>query len=519
MSAVQPVPARPRRRLPLAIGALAAVAAIAAAFLLLRPRPPKAPGLPRSLAVLPFRAIGSETPAEHFGLGLADSLIGRLASVRELTVRPTSAIARYEKDPPAAEEVGRELGVDAVLEGTYQKLEGMTRVSVQMTDADGGKLLWSDRIELPEGRLFELQDEISNRIVQKLQVGLGPGQETVLAKTQPVSDDAMEQYLAARALLREVANTTPPRRVEIVETFDRIVAAQPDFARAIGARAYAKAGLAFVVPSQENHDAALADADRALALDPTLAEPRVARAILAWSSLGGWNVVTAVRELTDAIARAPNLEVAHLDLARIYYHSGWAEASHREVAEALRLHPFGEAQRMGASADAWLKGPEKGLEALRRLSPEMQRSWAARWQLLWARAVVEDPSRVLPDVEAAVREAPASEHAFAAVLAIVRARLGQPTDDLERRIAASDRRVGHFHHVLHFLADVRAIRGDAAGAVQLLREASNTGLPCTTCFEKDPLLDPIRGSAEYTALKEEIARRDAEFRAALKGIL
>jgi TolB-like protein len=494
--------------------------ALVGAFFLLRPASPSAAGaLPRTLAVLPFRAIGAETTGEHFGLGLADSLIGRLAAVRDLTVRPTSAIARYETAPAGAADVGRALGVDAVLEGTYQKLEGLTRVSVQMTDVSRQALLWSDRIDLPEGRLFELQDEISNRIVEKLQLRIAPEEKRLLEKSQPVPDRAMEEYLSARALLREVSNATPQRRVEIVAVFDRLLAAQPDFARAIGARAYARAWLAFVVPSRDNHDAALADAERALSLDPELAEPRVARASVAWSSLGGWDVVTAVRELSDAIARAPNLEIAHLDLARIYIHSGWTAEARRETGQALRLHPFGEAQRMAASATTWLEGVSKGLEELRRLSPEMQRSWAARWQLLWARAVVEDPARVLPDAEALVREAPRSEPAFAAVLAIVRARSGQPTADLEQRIAEADRRVGHFHHVLHFLADVRAIRGDAAGSVDLLREASKTGLPCGPCFEMDPMLASIRDSKEYTALKEEIARRNAGYRAALKGVL
>jgi TolB-like protein len=520
LSAVRVPAERPRRRPAVAIAVLAAAVVVAVAFLLLRQRPEKAPGLPRSLAVLPFRAIGSETAAEHFGLGLADSIIGRLAAVRGLTVRPTSAIAGYERAPANAAEVGRALQVDAVLEGTYQKLEGMTRISVQMTDVGRAALLWSDRIDLREGRLFELQDDISSRIVEKLQIGLAPGEEKLLAKSQPVSDSAMEQYLSARALLREVANAAPERRVEIVAVFDRIVSAQPDFARAIGARAYARAWLGFVVPTRENHDAALADAKRALALDPTLAEPRVARASVAWSSLGGWNVVTAVRELSDAISRAPNLEIAHLDLARIYYHCGWKQESRREIAEALRLHPFGEAPRMLASANAWLEGPGPGLPGLRQLTPEMQRSWATRWQILWARAVVEDPASVLPDAEALVRDAPASEQAFAAVLAIVRARLGQPTADLEPRIAgAVDRRVGHVHHMLHFLADVRALQGNVAGAVALLREASENGLPCAPCFEKDPMLDSVRGSEAYARLEADLARRDAEYRAALKGIL
>ncbi|MDQ5857884.1 MAG: protein kinase [Acidobacteriota bacterium] len=520
LSAVRPT-AAPRRRARAAwgIGALAAALALVAVFLVLRTRPETSPGLPRTLAVLPFRAIGADTAGEHFGLGLADSLIGRLAGIRELTVRPTSAIARYETAPANAADVGRALRVDAVLEGTYQKLEGMTRVSVQMTDVGRAALLWSDRIDLPEGRLFELQDAISQRIVEKLELQLEPQTKRMLETSQPVPDRAIEQYLSARVLLRDVASATPQRRTEIVAVFDRILAEQPDFARAIGARAYARAWLAFVVPSPENHRAALADAERALSLDPELAEPRVARASVAWSSLGGWDVVTAVRELSNAIARAPNLEIAHLDLARIYIHCGWTEEARRETGAALRLHPFGEARRMAASATTWLEGASKGLEELRRLSVEVQFSWAARWQLLWARAVVEDPARVLPDAEALVREAPRSEPAFAAVLAVVRARSGQPTADLEQRIAEADRRLGHFHHVLQFLADVRAIQGNAAGSVDLLREASKTGLSCGPCFETDPMLASIRGSAEYAALKGELARRDAEYRAALKGVL
>jgi TolB-like protein len=503
------------------VGGVVLVAAIVAAILLVRERRAAAPspGLPRTIAVLPFRAIAAEGMPERFGLGLADSLIGRLTAVRELTVRPTSAIERYEKSPADAAAAGRELGVDAVLEGTYQKLEGVTRVSVQMTDVGRAALLWSDKIELPEGRLFELQDEISNRIVEKLQVRLDPKEKRLLERSQPVPDHAMEEYLSARALLREVSNATPQRRVEIVNALDRIVSEQPGFARAIGARAYARAWLAFVVPSRENYAAALADAERALSLDPELAEPRVARASIAWSSPGGWDVVKAVRELASAIARAPNLEIAHLDLARIYIHSGWKEEASREIGTALRLHPSGEAQRMAASATMWLEGAAAGLRETRRLSPEMQRSWAARWQLLWARAVVEEPGDVLPDAEALFREAPRSEPAFAAVLAVVRARIGRPSADLEQQIAEADRRLGHFHHVLHFLADVRAIRGDVASSVEFLREASKTGLPCGRCFEMDPMLASIRGSAEYADLKGELTRRDAGLRAALKGIL
>jgi TolB-like protein len=507
-----------RRRLPWRVLVpVAAIAAAASAFLLLRPRPAASSDLPRTLAVLPFRAIGSDTGSEHFGLGIADSLIGRLAAVRELTVRPTSAIARYETEPAGAGEVGRALGVGAVLEGTYQKLEGVTRVSVQMTDVGRSALLWSDQIDLPQGRLFELQDAISQRIVQRLQVRLEPREERLLTRSQPVPDAVMEQYFAARAHLPEVSAASPERRAEIVALFDRVLAEEPAFARAIGGRAYARAWVTFVRPTNEGYQAALADAERAVALDPDLAEPRVARAALAWSSLGGWDVVTAVRELREAIARAPNLEIAHLDLARIHYHSGSIEDAKGELEEARRLNPAGEVQRLAASLLTWLGSPKEGLEQFRSLTSDSKQSWVARWHALWTRVTLEDPSAVLPDAEALYREAPASDPIFAAVLAVARARAGRDTADLERRIQGADPRVGHFHHVLHFLAEVHAIRGDTTGAVQRLRESAETGFPCAACFDNDPLLAPIRSSAGYTTLKKEISRRNDGYRAALKA--
>jgi serine/threonine protein kinase/TolB-like protein len=512
-----PAPARSSRSLfPVLAAGLAVLAAVLAGVFLLGRRPPaSSSALPRTLAVMPFRAISAEGMPNHFGLGLADSVIGRLAAVRELTVRPTSAIARYEAAPAEAGSVGRELGVDAVLEGTYQKIEGMTRVSVQMTDVSRAALIWSDRIDLPEGRLFQLQDEISKRIVDKLELSIAPAERRVLETSQAVPDGVMEAYLAARGRLPEVAAGTPERNVELVGILDRVLASEPDFARAIGARAYARAWVTFARPTNENYRGALEDAERAIALDPSLAEPRLARASLAWSSLGGWDVRTAVRELRDAIARAPSLEIAHLDLARIAYHSGWLSEARQEIEAGARLNPSGEAPRVAAAMSAWFDDPRQALEKFRRLTPEHQKNLVVRWQTLWIRATLEDPADVAPDVEAFVRDRP-SEPVAIAILAVLRARAGQDTHDLETRIGQADRKVGHFHHVLQFLADVHAIRGDAAGAVGFLREASETGFPCAPCFDNDPLLARIRGSKEYASLRREIVRRSEADQAAVK---
>ena len=230
-------------------------------------------------------------------------------------------------------------------------------------------------------------------------------------------------------------------------------------------------------------------------------------------------MVTAVKELKDALAHAPNLEIAHLDLARIYYHCGWADESRREIEEARKLNPFGEPRRVDAAMTVWLENPREGLKKFQRLPLEMRQSWVSRWQILWTRATFEDPATILPEAEAMTRSAPASDPVASAILAVVRARAGQPTDDLELRIARDDRRVGHFHHVLHFLADVHAIRKDAVGAAELLEEAVESGFPCAPAFDNDPLLAGIRGAAEYATVKEKIEQRNAAYRAALKGVI
>ncbi len=523
---IAPVAVRPARiafgQSPIFWGVLVLAGIVIAAALVLFRRLSAGPAAspPRTLAVLPFRAIAAEGMPEHFGLGLADSLIGRLATLRELTVRPTSAIARYETGASDASEIGRRLGVEAVLEGTYQKLEGMTRVSVQMTDVSRGGLLWSDRIDLPEGKLFELQDAISRQVAEKLSLELAPSLQRTLGPSERVPDHVMEQYLAARARLSLVATSDASIRQEIATSFDRPLAEQTDFAPALGARAYARAWLTFVQPSVETFRAAVADADRAIALAPDLAEPHVARASLAWSHFGGWDVVTAVRELKLAISKSPNLDIAHFDLARIYLHSGWLAETEAELRAGEKINPSGEAERQRAALEAWTGDRHESLKRFESLPDSIQRTQTSRWQVAFLRAALEEPRQFERELERLREESDEDIRAnFTATQAIVRARSGREISDLEREALSADPRAGHFHHIYHDLAIARAIRRDAPGGLEMLRLAVETGMPCAPCFDRDPLLASLRGSKEYADLQAAIDRRNAGYRAALKGVL
>ncbi len=510
----------PRRRAIAILAAIGVVLAMAAVGIYLARRT-SAAHAPRTLAVLPFRTIGAE-PAPHFGLGLADSVIGRLAALHQLTVRPTSAISRFESTQADASEAGRQLDVEAVLEGTLQKVEGTTRVTLQLTDVSRGAILWSDGLDLPEGRLFEIQDAIARGIVDRLRVELGPSERQALQKAQPVPDEVIEEYFAARAELPEIIRMAPEGRRALVARFDRILERAPNFARAVAARSYARAGLNFQNPSPGGHEGVLRDAERALTLDPSLAEPRVARALVHWSSSGGWQCGEAVRELKSAIERNPGLEIAHLDLTRILVHYGWLTEARAALEHARRLNPASpEVLRLGANI-LWHGGDLRAaLNEYRRLPVELTRgATGGRWQILNLRLVLEDPRPLLAEAEAWVAERQPETKLPQAVLALARARSGQPDfRDLESDIASADPRVGHFHHVYNLLAEAHAQKGDAGRAVEYLRRAASTGLACLICFETDPGLAPVRSSREYLSFREELKRQDAVYRQALQGVL
>src|SRR5205807_2566400 len=115
----------------------------------------------KSIAILPFKQLGAEGGDEYLGLGMADALITKLSSIREINVRPTSSILKFAdaaQDPGAA---GRELGVDSVLDGRVQKSGDRMRVTVQLMRAGDGATLWGQTFDEKYTDIFAVEDRIS----------------------------------------------------------------------------------------------------------------------------------------------------------------------------------------------------------------------------------------------------------------------------------------------------------------------------------------------------------------------
>jgi DNA-binding winged helix-turn-helix (wHTH) protein/TolB-like protein/Tfp pilus assembly protein PilF len=148
----------------------------------------------RSLAALPFKPLSNESRDEFLGLGMADALILKLGGFNGLTVLTTGSIAQYTGRGHDAREVGKRLGVDAVIEGTIQHDDGRVRVTATLLDLRGGKILWSGKFDEKFTDMFALQDSISEKVsgALKLQLATGGAQPT---RRFTASLEAYQMYL------------------------------------------------------------------------------------------------------------------------------------------------------------------------------------------------------------------------------------------------------------------------------------------------------------------------------------
>ena len=186
----------------------------------------------RSVAVLFFKDLAANPENAHIGLGLTDSTITELALVKSLLVRPTAAILRYQDRAVSPEEAGRELGVDAVVDGSFQRSGSRLRVTVQLIATSDGRSLWGSKIDTTLDDIFRMQDEVSRKIAQALEVELSPADERRMARAARPSGEAYELYLKGRSyLLSETVEGTK----EAITAFERSYDLDPHFALASSA--------------------------------------------------------------------------------------------------------------------------------------------------------------------------------------------------------------------------------------------------------------------------------------------
>ncbi len=302
---------------------------------------------PLLLAVLPFTLL-NPPGGEHFGgLGITDTLITNLTKLKQLAVRPTNAILRYMDAPRDLPAVGRELGVEAVLDGTIQHLGERVRVNVQLIRVDGDSTIWADHFDETFIDAFAVQDAISERITQALRLELGgpPSGQTLPQYGHDL--EAYQLYVKGRYFWN--MRTEKGLRTSIGYA-QQIVATYPD--NALGyvglADSYLMLGEYLYLAPDEAFPKAKVYALKACELDEGFARP--------WASLAEvamyyeWDWDAAERNYKRAIDADPNY-------ATVLHWYGWCLMLRARFDEALEY--FKHAQTLDASS--LLHGTDLGL--------------------------------------------------------------------------------------------------------------------------------------------------------------
>ena len=269
-----------------------------------------ATGGERSIAVLPFVNMSDDPGNEYFSDGISEELLNVLIRVEGLRVASrTSSFAFKDKDI-SIPSIAKELNVNHVLEGSVRKAGNTVRVTAQLVDVRTDSHLWSGTYDRELEDIFAIQDEISRQIVQALKIVLGAGEQEAMAPPQKLTENlqAYERYLRGRYFWQRRGEDNIRHAIDL---FEQATALDPQFARAWSSLAAAHITLPTysVAPPDEHYSQAASVAQKALALDDTLAEAYavlgdVARADRKWAE--------AEAHYLRAIASEPKNSTAHL---------------------------------------------------------------------------------------------------------------------------------------------------------------------------------------------------------------
>ena len=452
------------------------------------------------LAVLPLRVIGGNgDDASYMGTAVADAITTRLANVRQIGLRPTTAVLRFrdrEADPAM---VAQALAVNHLLVGTIQPTERTYRFAVQLVRSDG-VAVWGRTFDEPRGALLAVQDHIAEQIVAALRVELSPPERARLHVRYTENPAAYDLYLRGRALL---VNYTEAKMREAIGCFERALALDDRYALARAGLATGAAWFSVRYAYEEEARAwgerATREAHRALEQDPMLADAQLAIASAAGTLYGGFDWKTVLDRSEKALGLDPSLDLAHVVRMRAFYHLGEFDRGRDEARMARTLNPTPnvELDRLDVAIElfsgAYQRAEGKALALLDQTDAP-----AVRHYLGLARYYAGD-APAARDMLGSVMRGGKPDVRSQASLASIEAATGL-RERAHTRAASIERGAYMDHHVAYSLGAAYAQLGDTARAITWLRRAIDTGFPCPFWFARDPLLDPIRSQPEFTRL-------------------
>jgi serine/threonine-protein kinase len=448
----------------------------------------------KSIAVLPLLNESGDPGDEYFSDGLSEELIAALAQVRGLKVIGRSSSFRFKDKKEESKAIGEKLGVSTLLEGTVRKQGDQVRIVAELINAADGSELWSRTFDRELKDIFAVQSEIAMAVATSLELTVLGANEKSAQNAATKSVEAHNAYLQGHFYF-ERRNLEDYRKS--VGFFDQAIHLDPGYALAYAERseAWAWVGDLSSEKQKEAWAAAGTDAEKAVAIDPHLAE---AHAALGWVRFFiEWKFAEGLAELGRAQELSPWNPTANDLMARVVVYLGQVQEAEKLARQAIELDPLGYQARTSLARILSAEGKLDEAEAAGRKGVELQPTAAGcrRWQVF---AAIQRGNGA-----AALREAQLEPNEgyrrFELALAHY-ARGDRPAaDSALAELIAKD---GDF--LAYQIAEVYAWRGEKDKAfewLQIFLDDHDTG---TLSLLIDPLMRGLRHDARYDGLLAKI---------------
>jgi adenylate cyclase len=455
----------------------------------------------KSIAILPFVDLSQSRDQEYLSDGVTEQIIDSLSHLHNLLVVARTTVFSFKNKSGDIREIGRQLQVTHVLEGSVRRGNGKVRVAAQLINVATGFHVWSETYDSTEQDFLFLQSDVAKKVASALQIELHLAETTQLAKPPTQDAAAYDLYLRGRYLLNK---RTVDSIQKALAVFKEAVAKDEQFAlgRVGVADAYILLAKIGAMAGQEAAAFAWPEVTAALAIDPQLADGYVSRAILLTDF--NWDWPKAETDFQKALALNPNSAAAHHWYGRHLEQIGRTDDGLREINSALKNDPLSPTIRVAKGkilfdAHRYREAIESCKSAL-----ELESNFASGYQVLaQAYAHLGDQTNAL---DAATRYVELSQRSGWALLelAYVYAVAGdRPNSD--RIVNEVTARSGEFSP--YDMATIRSAWHDPAGAMPWLERAVAAHSVDVILMRVDPRLDNIRSDPRFKEILAQVAPR------------
>ena len=502
----EPLPVRGRKRSPrrhVGIGLLGgvALAAISAAWLAWRSSATPSSSGPPSIAVLPFESLGADTSAAYFAEGVAEDVMTRLSMIEGFRVIARASVTPFRGSDAPIAVIAEELGVRYVVRGSVRRSEDEVRITAQLVDTRSSTNVWAEAYDRRIEDIFEVQSDIARRVAAALETALTPAARAQIDRSPTEDLTAYNLYLRGRWFwhLRTEAGL-----LRSAELFGAAVARDSTYARAWAGLADALAVLAFYdyLPPGDAYPRAQAAAERALALDETLAE---AHASLGYVTLyHGWDADRAEAAFRRSIELNPSYSVGHQWYANHLVATGRFEEAEREMSRAREVNPLSLIANLALGWVFYYAGRHEDAVRQCDLALEMDPDWDLGH--LWRGMAMEELGRG-PEALASLRrsvELSGGSGISTAALAHAHATTGAPTE-ARRLLSGLLEERGDGRYLPSFeIAKVYVALGEVPEAIRWLERAYEERSHSIVFLEVDPQLAPLADAPGFRDLIERV---------------